>query len=61
MGEISHAMKIKALIKDVDKELENANHYLLCKQIADFDISTILSEQKDKKEKYENKIRCMKY
>ena len=61
MGEISHAMKIKALIKDVDKELENANHYLLCKQIADFDISTILSEQKEKKEKYENKIRCMKY
>ena len=60
IDEVASACKIKELVLDVDHELKKAEQYWLNKEAIDYDMPTIISEQKHKKEKYKAKIKEMK-
>ena len=61
IGEVASACKIKCLIKDVDKELKNAERYWLNKEAIGYDMSVIIGEQKSKHDKYKHKMeKCLK-
>lgn len=55
-GHITVAMKIKQLICDVEYELEKAEKYALNKKAIDYDIHSIIQQQKEKYYKYEDKM-----
>lgn len=54
---IASACMIRGLIEDVDHELCKAQKYLINKEMVSYSIESILSEQHDKKEKYEFKMK----
>ena len=56
LNEIASAMKVKEFICDVDCELKKAERYLLSKEAVGYDIVMIVSEQKDKHDKYKKKL-----
>ena len=56
ISEISDTIMVKELISDVTCELAKAEKYKLNKEFIDYDMSTIISEQSHKKEKYKHKI-----
>lgn len=58
-GNVDSACFIKDMVKDVSKELKHATSYLLDKEAIDYDMPTIIQEQKCKKEKYKEKIKAM--
>lgn len=55
-NEIALSLKIEKYIKDVDQELEKASLKYLQIKASDYDMSVIIPEQKDIKQKYEKKI-----
>lgn len=59
IGEVSGAMFVRCLIKDVDHELSKAEKYKLTKETLSYDISHIISEQSKKHEKYYCKLENM--
>lgn len=59
LHEIAAAHEVKQLIKAVGKEIEKSQQYHLNKQATDYDIESIISEQKSKHDEYENKMRSM--
>ena len=61
IGEIKACMFLKNYICDVDHEWKKVKKYHLRKKLIDYSISDIMAEQKHMKEKYECKIRSMKY
>ena len=56
LGEVAGACKIKEYIQDVDCELKKATRYLLNKETTQYDINSIVSEQKRKHHKYKKKM-----
>ena len=61
IGEVASAMKIKCLVKDVDKELKHAERYLISKEAINYDMPTIIQEQKSKHDKYKRKMeKCLR-
>ena len=56
IGAVSDTIVLKELIEDVSCELRKAEKYQLNKELINYDISTIISEQKTKKDKYKHKI-----
>lgn len=53
--EVASAFKIKELICDVDCELKKAERYQLDKKAVDYDMLTIIEEQKHKHKEYKSK------
>ena len=56
LNEVASAFKIKELICDVDKELKKAERYQLNKEATDYDIKSIIGEQRAKHNKYKRKM-----
>ena len=56
IGEVAAAQKILCLVKDVDKELKKAERYWLNKMATDYDMVSIIEEQKRKHKKYQHKM-----
>ena len=61
LGEVADAEHLICLIKDVDRELKKAETYLLCKESTNYDMGSIISEQKDKKHKYKEKFKYIEW
>ena len=57
IGEIASALEVQNFIKDVAGELEQAEQYHLNKEAVGYDMTVILEEQKDKRDKYKQKCR----
>ena len=57
IGEVYDTMKLQEMICEVHKELSDATKYKLNKEMMNFDIPTIISEQDHKHKKYQEKIR----
>lgn len=57
IGEVASAHEVKTLVADVDNELEHAEQYWLEKEAMDYDMPTIIAEQKHKHEKYSKLIK----
>ena len=57
MGELDSALFVEELVCDVSKELARAKKYHLNKKHIEFDLPTIVSEQKCVCNKYKDKIR----
>ena len=58
--EVASAMKIKCLVKDVDRELKKAERYWLNKEAIGYDMTAIIEEQKRKHDKYKRKMeKCL--
>ena len=55
-GSVATAKFFEEFIEDVDKELETATKYWLYKESINYDMTIIVSEQKDKKTEYEHKL-----
>ena len=60
IGEIAAAKFLCKYIKEVDKELEKAEYYIICKKSVDYSIVSILEEQKPKHKHYKEKMCCVK-
>lgn len=56
INEVASACKVKCLIMDVDCELKKAERYLLNKAAINYDINSIISEQRSKHDKYKKKM-----
>ena len=56
MGHVADADFLSDFIEDVDCELAHARTYYIEKQDCDFSMSSIIGDQKHKKEKYEKKM-----
>lgn len=56
LNEVAAACFVKDMVLDVTKELESAEHYLLNKKAADYNIGVILSEQDGERHKYQTKM-----
>ena len=56
-GSVASAEFLLEYVNDVDCELKKANMYWLNKEAIGYDLGTMISEQKSKKQKYESKIR----
>ena len=59
IGEISAAEKIACYICDVDCELKYAERKHLYLESTNYDLPTIVIEQHDLHEKYNNKLECL--
>ena len=57
LGEVSACNKVNELICGVDKELKKVERYVLNKQAIDYNMSSIISEQMRKHDKYEKKMK----
>ena len=57
LNEVASAFKIKELICNVDCELKKAERYLLTKETTDYNIQSIMEEQKAKHDKYDKKMK----
>lgn len=55
-GSVASAKFLCEYIADVDEELSNATKYWLYKESMNYDMSVIVSEQKDKAEHYKKKM-----
>ena len=56
LGEVASACKIKELVADVDCELKKAERYQLNKMATDYNLTSIIAEQKSKHRKYKCKM-----
>ena len=56
-GEIAAYNKINELVQGVDMELKKVQRYILNKEATDYDMDSIIGEQKEKHKKYERKAR----
>lgn len=59
IGSISDTITLEGMICDVSKELETAIRYSINKELINYDVTTIISEQGQKYDKYKEKIKCM--
>lgn len=57
IGEVASACKIKCFIADVDCELKKAERYWLNKEAIEYNMESIISEQKSKHRKYKEKMK----
>ena len=57
LNEVAACQKIDELICGVDKELKKVQRYILNKEAIDYNMSSIISEQKCKHDKYAKKMR----
>lgn len=57
IDEISDTIMMKELISDVTCELAKAEKYKINKELTNYDIGSIISEQDAKKEKYQRKLK----
>lgn len=61
MGEIASAEQIKCLICDVDEELKTVQQYHLNKRAIDYNLASIVAEQKPMHDKYKKMCKESKY
>lgn len=61
LGQVDAAMFVKCMIQDVSHQLKKAQQYHLNKKALDYNINDIIHEQKEKHDKYKQKINSIIY